>query len=128
MLVRFIFTIFSSGKAGFATKAPAKKISNKTFSGRLSTFNKVKGTSTAPSFSPVKDCEGYIFLDDEYQTEEIISSFKDLFANGAYLMVEVVDGELVDLGAEPLTWEDVQEQELTVASPYRAPSTDSVAS
>tara|TARA_R110000824_G_C14827826_1_gene637514 strand:+ start:125 stop:502 length:378 start_codon:yes stop_codon:yes gene_type:complete len=122
MLVRFIFTIFSSGKAGFATKAPAKKITNSFFSGRLSTFNKVKGASTSPSFSPIKDCEGYIFLDDEYQDAESIASFKDVFKDGAYLMVEVVDGELVDLGEEPMTIDDVTAGDLDVAPAYVASS------
>jgi len=122
MLVRFIFTIFSSGKAGFATKAPAKKITNSFFSGRLSTFNKVKGASTTPSFSPIKDCEGYIFLDDEYQDAETIATFKDVFKDGAYIWCEVEDGQLIDSGQEPMTIDDVKAGNHEVASPYVASS------
>ena len=128
MLIRFILCQFSNGKWGFATKTPAQKIKNLVFSGRLSVFNKSKGASTSPSYSPIKDCECYIFLDDEYQTPDAIEMMQELFKDGAYLLCELVNDELVASDEEPMTLEDVKASDLEVAKPHVYASSPSVAS
>ena len=119
MLVKLILCQFSNGKWGFATKKPAPKVENSFFSGRLSTFNKKRGSAVSESFSPIVDCEGYIFLDDEYQDDESISIMKETFKDGCFMNLMEQDGQLIDCGDEPLSLDDVKEQDLlaTIATP-----------
>ena len=112
ILVKLILAQFSTGKWGFATKKPAPKVENSFFSGRLSTFNKKKGSAVSESFSPIPDCDGYVFLDDEYQDEESLKIMKETFKVGCFMWLVEEDGQLVDAGEEPLTLEDVKEQGL----------------
>ena len=119
LLVKLLFTQFSNGKWGFATKKPAPKITNSFFSGRLSTFNTKLGKGISESFSPIVDCEGYIFLDDEYQDSDSIAIMQETFKDGVYLYLYEEDGQLLDCGKEPMTLDDVTKQELleTIATP-----------
>jgi len=122
-LVKFILVQFSSGNYGFATKQTAKKFTSSAFMGRLSTFDVKAGRSVSTSFSPIKGVEGYIFLDDEMQSSETIDVLKELYADGAYISVDVIDGEFVQVAdSEPLTIDDVKKQELTVSQPVATQS------
>tara|TARA_R110002074_G_scaffold373713_2_gene549917 strand:- start:351 stop:722 length:372 start_codon:yes stop_codon:yes gene_type:complete len=118
-----MLVMFKSGNYGFATKQTAKMFTSSSFMGRLSTFDVKAGRSVSTSFSPIAGVEGYIFLDDEMQSSETIDVLKELYADGAYISVDVIDGEFVQVeGSEPLTLDDVKKQELSISQPVATQS------
>tara|TARA_Y100000004_G_scaffold151193_1_gene173782 strand:- start:430 stop:825 length:396 start_codon:yes stop_codon:yes gene_type:complete len=116
-LVKHILTQFKDGRWGFATKPPARQFESSSIMGRSSTFNTKLGSPVSKSFSPVANVEHYIFLDDELQSTDSIKALKDLFKDGAYIMLQYDEssGFIQVEGSEPLTLDDVKAQSLTVA-------------
>ena len=118
-LVKHTLCKFKDNRWGFSTKPPATRFKSSSIMGRSSTFNTKLGAPVAKSTSPIKDYEHYIFLDDELQSSDSIEALRDLFKDGAYIDLEFDDSSgFTQLeGAEPLTLDDVKNQELTVSEP-----------
>ena len=116
MFIKLELTQFSTGNWGFATKKALPKISNSFFSGVVSSFDKKQGQAINQSTSPIAGVEGYVFLDDEFQSADSVEVLKEVFGNGCFMEMAIVDNQFVPVeGAEPMTLEDFEKAGHTVA-------------
>ena len=126
VFIKLMLTQFSTGNWGFATKKALPKISNSFFSGVVSSFNKSKGVAINQSTSPIAGVEGYVFLDEEFQSADSVEVLKEVFGNGCIMEMAIVEGQFVPVeGAEPMTLEDFEKAGHTLAE---APTAQAIAS
>ena len=126
VFIKLVLTQFSTGNWGFATKKALPKIANSFFSGVVSSFDKSKGVAVNQSTSPIAGVEGYVFLDEEFQSADSVEVLKEVFGNGCIMEMAIVEGQFVPVeGAEPMTLEDFEKAGHTLAE---APTAQAIAS
>ena len=126
VFIKLMLTKFSTGNWGFATKKALPKISNSFFSGVVSSFDKTKGQAINQSTSPIAGVEGYLFLDEEFQSADSVEVLNEVFGDGCMMEMQIVDGQFIPVeGAEPMTVEDFEKTGNTLAE---APTAQAIAS